>query len=196
MKYIANILSDEQFSDTELYNIVKEEKDLVPGIPTLIIGWDRVKEMYPNASIIEWKISDNVFWSYGKYERRDKYEATIKNFQDLAFKKFIEKLDYVFYDILTSPDRFNPFLMSLLSETKKTIYITGDMFYIYYAGTKKVIGISLRDCDYLDETLKKKIFSAIYSSKTANVLKNNDEISREIRFKTRGRAYMLPYLYS
>jgi hypothetical protein len=156
MKYIANILSDEQFSDTELYNIVKEKKDLVPGIPTLIIGWDRVKEMYPNASIIEWKISDNVFWTYGKYERRDKYEATVKNFQDLAFKKFIEKLDYVFYDVLTSPDRFNSFLMSLLSETKKTIYITGDMLYIYYAGTKKVIGISLRDCDYLDETLKKR----------------------------------------
>jgi hypothetical protein len=197
MKYIANILTDEPFNEGELYNVVRDKEELVPGIPTLIIGWERTKAEYPDASIIEWKVADNVYWTYGKYERRDKYEVNTKKFQDLSFKKFVESLEYVFYDVLlTPPERFESFLASLGSGNQKTIYVTGDMMYIYYNGTNKVVGLSLRDCDYLNEFSKKKIFSAVYNSNTVNLLKNNDEISKEIRYKAKGRAYILPYLYS
>ena len=197
MKYIANILTDEQFNDAELYNVVRDSNDLIPGIPTLIVGWERTKSEYPDASIIEDKVSDNVYWTYGKYERRDKYETNIKKFQDLSFKKFVEPLDYVFYDVLLSTaEKLDSFLDSLLSEPTKTVYVIRDMMYIYYSGTNKVVGLSLRDCDYIEDTLKKRILSAIYKSKTINLLKNNDEISREVRLKAKGRAYILPYLYS
>ena len=197
MKYIANILTDEQFNETELYNVVRDSNDLIPGIPTLIVGWERTKSEYPDASIIEDKVSDNVYWTYGKYERRDKYETNIKKFQDLSFKKFVDSLDYVFYDVLLSTaEKLDSFLTSLLSEPTKTVYVIRDMMYIYYSGTNKVVGLSLRDCDYIEDTLKKRIFSAIYNSKTVNLLKNNDEISHEVRLKAKGRAYILPYLYS
>ena len=197
MKYIANILTDEPFNEGELYNVVRGKEELVPDIPTLIIGWERTKAEYPDASIIEWKVADNVYWTYGKYERRDKYEVTIKKFQDLSFKKFVESLEYVFYDVLlTPPERFESFLASLGSDNQKTIYVTGDMMYLYYNGTNKVVGLSLRDCDYLNEFTKKRIFSSVYNSNTVNLLKNNDEISKEIRYKAKGRAYILPYLYS
>lgn len=197
MKYIANILTDEQFNEAELYNVVRDSNDLIPGIPTLIVGWERTKSEYPDASIIEDKVSDNVYWTYGKYERRDKYETNIKKFQDLSFKKFVDSLDYVFYDVLLSTaEKLDSFLTSLLSEPTKTVYVIRDMMYIYYSGTNKVVGLSLRDCDYIEDTLKKRIFSAIYNSKAVNLLKNNDEISHEVRLKAKGRAYILPYLYS
>ena len=197
MKYIANILTDEPFNEGELYNVVRDKEKLIPNIPTLIIGWERTKAEYPDASIIEWKVADNVYWTYGKYERRDKYEVNVKKFQDLSFKKFVESIEYVFYDVLlTPPERFESFLTSLGSDNKKTIYVTGDMMYLYYNGTNKVVGLSLRDCDYLNEFTKKRIFSSVYNSNTVNLLKNNDEISKEIRFKAKGRAYILPYLYS
>ena len=197
MKYIANILTDEPFNEGELYNVVRDKEKLVPDIPTLIIGWERTKTEYPDASIIEWKVADNVYWTYGKYERRDKYEVNIKKFQDLSFKKFVESLEYVFYAVLlTPPERFESFLVSLGSDNQKTIYVTGDMMYLYYSGTNKVVGLSLRDCDYLNEFTKKRIFSSVYNSNTVNLLKNNDEISKEIRYKAKGRAYILPYLYS
>lgn len=197
MKYIANILTDEPFNEGELYNVVRDKGKLIPDIPTLIIGWERTKTEYPDASIIEWKAADNVYWTYGKYERRDKYEVNIKKFQDLSFKKFVESLEYVFYDVLlTPPERFESFLASLGSDNQKTIYVTGDMMYLYYNGTNKVVGLSLRDCDYLNEFTKKRIFSSVYNSNTVNLLKNNDEISKEIRYKAKGRAYILPYLYS
>ena len=197
MKYIANILTDEPFAEAELYNVVRDSNSLAPDIPTLIIGWEKTKELYPNASIIEWKVAENVYWTYGKYERRDKYETNVTKFQDLAFKKFIDSLEYVFYDVLGSDSRrFDSFILSLGNGIKKTIYVSGDMMYIYYDMRHKIIGLSLRDCDYIDETYKKRIFSAIYNNQSVNLLKNNDAISKEVRFKARGRAYILPYLYS
>ena len=197
MKYIANILTDEPFNEGELYNVVRDKNELVPDIPTLIIGWEKTKNEYPDASIIEWEVADNVYWTYGKYERRDKYEVNVKKFQDLSFKKFVESLKYVFYDVmLDGEDRFTKFIELLLSNVQKTVYITDDMMYIYIDYTKKVVGVSLRDCDYLGETYKKRIFSAMYNNPSVTLLKNNDVIPKEIRFKTRGRAYILPYLYS
>jgi hypothetical protein len=197
MKYIANILTDEPFSEAELYNVVRDYDSIISDIPTLIIGWEKTKELYPDASIIEWNVDENVYWTYGKYERRDKYEINVKKFQDLAFKKYIDSVNYVFYDvILEGEDRFTRFIELLLSNMQKTVYITGDMMYIYIDYTKKVVGVSLRDCDYLGETYKKRIFSAMYNNPSVILLKNNDAISKEIRFKTRGRAYILPYLCS
>ena len=197
MKYIANILTDEPFNEGELYNVVRDKDKLVPDIPTLIVGWERTKAEYPDASIIEWNVADNVYWTYGKYERRDKYEANVKKFQDLAFKKYVDSVNYVFYDVmLDGEDRFTRFIELLLCNAKKTVYITGDMMYIHIDYTKKVVGVSLRDCDYLGEAYKKRIFSAIYNNPSVVLLKNNDAIPKEIRYKAKGRAYILPYLYS
>ena len=197
MKYIANILTDEPFSGDSLYNVVRDRNALISNIPTLIIGWEKTKGEFPDASIIEWNVTDNVFWTYGKYERRDKYEVNVKKFQDFVFKKLIDTLEYVFYDVLlSSSEKFESFLTSLSSNTAKTIYVSGDMMYICYDGAQKVVGLSLRDCDYLKPDLRKRIFSTIYNSQSVNLLKNSNEISPEIRFKMKGRLYILPYLYS
>ena len=197
MKYIANILTDEPFDNIGLYNVVCDIKDVISGIPTLIIGWEKTKREYPDASIIEWCVADNVYWTYGKYERRDKYELNIKKFQDVAFKKFVESVDYIFYDImLRGYGGLEPFISSILSETEKTAYVNGDMLYVYYEGSNKVVGVSLRDCDYLNIAIKKKLFSAMYNSKTLNLIKNTDSMAKETRFKIGGRFYLLPYLFS
>ena len=197
MKFIANILTDDPFTDNEIYNVVSERASLIDNIPTLIIGWEKTKSEYPSASIIEWKVADNVYWTYGKYERRDRYESNLKKFQDLAFKTFIDSLEYVFYDILVTPsDKFTAFLMSIDTQNKKTMYVSGDMMYIYYEGTDKIVGLSLRDCDYIDKTLRKRIFSSVYGSKTTTFLKSNDGTMKMNKYKLRGNEYLLPYIYS
>ena len=198
MKYVGNILTTEPFEAGELYNVVQEPGSLVTGIPTLIVGWEKVKELYPGASIIEFNITGDIYWTYGKYEKRDRYEANVKKFQDLAFKKFVETLKYQFYDvILHGPEAFDRFIKALTYDTTPmTVYASNDILYIYFDGNKSVLGVSLRDCDYIDETYRKRIFSAIYSNKSISFLKNNDDISKEVRFKARGMAYILPYLYS
>lgn len=197
MKYIANILTEEPFDNNGLYNVVNSFDQLITHIPTLIIGWEKTKQKFPDASIIDWSVSQNIYWTYGKYERRDKYEANVKKFQELAFKKFVESIDYVFYDVIVCGEvKLNQFIESISSETNKTVYSSRSMLYVYYGGTNKVVGISLRDCDYISEDINKKIFSAIYKSKTVTILKNTDNVSKEIRYRVADRTYLLPYLYS
>ena len=197
MRFLANILTSEPFEGTELYNIVSDPSKLVQDIPTLIIGWETVKVMFPEASIIEWKITDGFYWTYGKYERRDRYEANIKKFQDFVLKNLIETVEYVFYDVIYEDEkRFEGFIGLLKNNCKKTVYTSNNMLYIYIDGLKKVFGLSLRDCYYIDTTYKKKIFAAIYDNPTVKYLKNNDEVSKDVRYKIKDRAYILPYLYS
>lgn len=199
MRYIANILTDNPSSleVNELYNVVEDKSLLIDGLPTLIVGWDRTKEMYPKASIIEWVVSDNVYWTYGKYERRDKYEENLIKFRNVAVKKYIESVTYTFYDVLLEgPQKFDSFIEFLKSPTKKTVYINNNMMYVCYQSTPKVIGLSLRDCEYLDPGLKKRIFSTIYNNPSVEVLKNNEEISKDIRYKLKNRSYLLPYIFS
>ena len=39
-------------------------------LPTLIVGWERVKKLYPKASILKKKIKDNLYWTFSPTEKR------------------------------------------------------------------------------------------------------------------------------
>lgn len=195
LRQIANILTDETFSGEAYYNVTSERSLLIEGIPTLIIGWERVKKEFPEASIIEWHIVDNVYWTYGKYERREKYEENLTKFEKLIFKQLMESIIYTYFDVILEGDRrFSKFVSFLEDPREKVAYVSRDMLYVYPEGTKHVYGISLRDCDYLDDGYKKRVFSAIYGKENIRLVKNNEEDIRKLRYKIKNSAYILAYL--
>lgn len=200
LNYIANILTNEKITEMPFYNVTSDRSLLVAGIPTLVVGWEKVKEEYPGTSIIEWKIGNNLYWTYSKYERRDKYEDNVKKFNDLAVKNVIDKVKYVFFDVILDDGvRLNNFLDFLANATRKTIFISRDMIYLYSGGSndgkERVIGVSLRDCEYIDPNLKKKIFSVIYSNDNITFIKSSDPIFKQLDYKLRCKSYILPFLY-
>ena len=174
MRYIANILTEEPYpNSTEFLNVTSDKNELLPDIPTLVIGWDTTKREYPEASIIEWVIDKNTYWTFGKYERRDRFEQSIKKFNEIVFKNIIKSITYKFYDVIFYGDnRFKSFISSLTTGTNKTVYVLNNMMYIYFDGDDKIIGISLRDCDFVDSDYKKTIFSEIYKNEKIKLLKN------------------------
>ena len=196
MRYIGNILTSDPFDGGALYNVTGERDLLTPGIPTLIVGWEKTKEMYPEASIIEFEVDKDVYWTYGKYEKRDKFEENVKKFYDLTIKRLKDAITYTFYDVLVgSGDKFISFLSFISNSDKKVVYLNNDMAYIYN-GKNLVVGVSLRDCDYSDCSLKKRFFSALYENKENIVLvKNSDDVLKSIRYKIRGKEYIIPYLF-
>ena len=58
MKYIANIITNSKIDVCEYINVAKNINDVDLQIPTLIIGWGNVKDLYPNANILEKKINE------------------------------------------------------------------------------------------------------------------------------------------
>lgn len=196
MKFIANILTDKNISFNELYNVVKTKDNIINGIPTLVIGWEYTKNMYPNANILDWEVEKNVYWTYGSRERRNKYEENIEKFKDLVLKHFVKSIKYEYYNILTISEDTKKYIFNLMEDSAGTnIYVFSDMLYILDRSTQKVIGLSLRDIDYMGKD-RKKIFAKIYGNVNNNFITlDGDVLSWEIRNALRNYNYAIPYLF-
>lgn len=196
MKYIANILTDKPFISSELYNIVSDKNMLIDDIPTLIIGWEYTKKIYPNASILNWEINDNTFWTYGKREKRSKYEENIENFKKLSLEKFVKSVKYIFYNLLTISEDDKTYLSSLLRNSNGTvIYIKCDMVYILDKIKGCVIGFSLRDIDFLNGN-RSIVLSCIFKNKNNIIIDNINNLSLDVKTLLNKCLYVIPFLYS
>jgi hypothetical protein len=195
MKYIANILTDKPFIDNELYNVVDSKDKLIGGIPTLVVGWDYTKRLYGNASILDWSIDRNTYWTYGKREKRNRYDENIVNFRKLAMTKFIKSVKYKYYSIITISDDDKKYILGLLSkDSGSNIYLAHDMVYVLDNVENVVIGFSLKDIDYVGKD-RKKIFSMIYKNKNNVIIDIKDGLSYDAKSVLSGYSYVIPYLY-
>lgn len=192
MKFIANILTDKPFVNTELYNVVNNKDNLIDGIPTLVIGWEYTKKMYENANILEWEIDRNTYWTYGKREKRNRYEENLEKFRELALYRFIKSVKYSYFNILISSNEEKEYVWSLIDTNGTYVYLNNDMVYAFDEQENKVIGFSLRDIDYLKKD-RKKVLSKIYSN--TNLIEVKDNLSWETKNALRNYSYVIPFLW-
>lgn len=196
MKSIANILVNGTFNDSILYNVTRDEENLIKGVPTLVVGWDRTKSMFPNISILDWKIDDDTYWTFGKRERRDRLEEDSVRFRSLATKRLIKKVKYVFFNVLTeNSESKKNFMSSLGNPSKKYVYIENNMLYIYDEETSVVHGISLTDIEY-EGGNPKIILSLLHRNESVTFITDTNSIPYEVRNILKNNRYIIPYLYS
>lgn len=196
MKYIANILTDKTFIDNELYNVVSSKDKLISGIPTLVVGWEYTKKLYANANILEWSIDRDTYWTYGKREKRNKYEENIINFKKLALTRFIKSVKYIYYSIITISNDEREYILKLLSKDDGSyIYICNDIIYVLDSENNTVIGFSLKEIDYIGKD-RKNIFHLIYKNTKNVIIDLKDTLSYDAKSMINGYNYVIPYLYS
>jgi len=186
MMYIGNILTDKKSKYNELMNITDEKSGLIEGIPTLVVGWEFTKTNYPEANIIDREIGDGLYWTFGKRERRDRYESDVEWFTNECFNIAVKNVKYKYINVVKDG-------MSLLNEfvNDSFSYIYGGMVYIYQPREDCVFGVSIRDVGYIgiDE---KKFIAKIY--RRTNVVQVGDDISYETKKMLYGSAFAVPYL--
>lgn len=194
MRYIANILTDKNFKEKGLYNIVSSKKELIDGIPTLVIGWEFTKKMYNNANILDWEISRDVYWTYGNREKRNRYDENINKFKDLALLRFIKSVKYEYKNILLLTDEEKNEIIEIISGDGVNVYIHNDMLYVL-KDNKNVIGLSLRDIDYIGKD-RKKILSKVFRNEKNHIISLTDsELSYDIKNTLYKYSYVVPYLF-
>lgn len=198
MRIIANILTNRKFEKCEFYNIVSRKEDLIENIPTLVIGWEFTKALYPEANIISWEINKDTYWTFGNRERRQRYEECLVKFRELALNRLIKKVKYKFISSMECDDiNFNAldFLLDNCSGFK--LYINNDMVYVAGKNTPDispyVYGFSMREYNYIGLDVK-QLFKKIYNSKI-EIIKSTDNIPWEIKNIIKTRNYIIPCLY-
>lgn len=196
MKYIANVLTTEKFDEKTYYNVVKSEENLIEGIPTLIVGWEKAKEVHPEASILNWRIDDNTYWTFGKRVRREKNEEDIKKFKKMMLERVIEKADYWFFNVLTATkqEKIN-FNVALSDSRRKYVLISGEMAYVFFPETSETIGVSLYDIDY-SGVGRDKILKLFEKNNATTIVKERDFVSFETRELITNKKFIIPYLSS
>ena len=192
MRFLANILTDSKayFNGNVLYNVVKSETELLPNIPTLIVGWDKAKGLYPNASILNWEIDNMTYWTYGRRVKREKFEQDVDMFRKIVFDRVSKFVKYEFFSVLTATtEEKKEFYGYLKSDEQKYMLLKNNMVYIYSADTNKTIGINQGG----DRT---RLLKALFNNKNITVVKEQDYISSETRELINNKRYIIPYLSS
>lgn len=164
-----------------------------PTKPFIIVGLNEVKDL-PNFSILNKKLDENKFWTFGKTERRVDYERDLENFYEYVLDKEISNIKYYYINILNIKYTKIKSLINIInSNEKKYIYISNDMIYLYYKNY--ILGISIKILKYINIDIK-KVFRKLYRNKS-NIIYNTDSfLTTEMKRVITNKKYVIPYFIS
>ena len=150
MQYIGNIVSDIKLDDNVgIFHVTSNLEDIIMGIPTLVVGWSKVKQLFDNVSILKWEIDPNTYWTFSKYERRNRLNEDLIKFKNICVDRTIKGLTYVYFNSLISSKYKKSLMLNSLNDGfEKKLLIWNDMCYICWRDIKFILGISMRDVEY------------------------------------------------
>ena len=167
-------------------------------IPTLIVGKSLAEEMCgkENVKVLDKKIADNVFWTFGKTERRTDFEKDIDTFNNLIVKKIKDAVKYEYYNIFTEPhERSVKFIEWLYNgKTDKTVYICDKHLYIYPNFQETVYGLSLNDVEYIGKHAD-EVIDKIKANEHNIIVEDNSFISQELLLRLSDSKILVPYIH-
>lgn len=192
---LANIVSTSKISVSNEFNVVSSLDNIIQGLPTLIIGYDYVNKNYPDFDITNSELGPNLYWTFKRTERRDKYDGDLLWFTNKVYNDLVKEVNYVFVDPIQYKSKtLLKILKKIASIENKVAYVAGDMVYIY--GDMIIFGIDLKllrymsfDTDKLIKKIKKYCSVFLDDSKILiEYIKNVGKLGYQVRH--------IPYLYS
>ena len=198
MEPIANIISKEMVDAPYFINVTGDTANLVHGIPTLVVGWETTKELFPEANILKKQLDHDTWWTFGRREKGDVYEKDKEVFLHDVVGRVIDRTEYKFVNVFTrGSDVMKEFTETLKKAPLVTVVQYKDMVYCYPDGTSTVYGISLRDCDYAG--YNRKAMAMRINELCGNRRRSGMRVGcpyHEIVRDFNGKAYMLPRVIS
>lgn len=192
---IANIVSQTDIQINQDFNVVKSMDEIIHGLPTLIIGFDYVNKHYPDFDILSFTIEPNIYWTFRKNEKRDKYEHDLSLFITKVYCDLVQEISYIFVD----PIHYNKKTLHKIIKKIKTLdkiisYINNDMIYIY--SDKLIFGVDLNLLEFIGfkkDSIKAKIkqISSVFLDDSRILIEYKnivEELDNQVKY--------IPYLYS
>jgi hypothetical protein len=195
MKKIANIVSDNTIDVSEIFNVVKTMDEIQHGLPTLIVGLDLTDKLYPDFDITNICLAPNVYWTFKKTQKRDKYAEDLNFFINKVYTDMLKGVTYYFVDLIQNQTKTLKRVIKKIREFKHiTTYIHKDMVYLY--SDNLIFGIDLKLARYIGMDVDKLILKI---KSISTVFLTNDEILIEYKKNLEEmefQARYIPYLVS
>lgn len=154
MEYIANIVTKNKIEVSSFFNVTSSFTDIDINIPTLIVGWNDVKQLFPKQDILNPKINENITWTFSKREKRYQYEKDLTFFIDKVVRGIDNKIKYRFFNYALSPQNRRDNFIEYVQTGDCSIYYNTRFLYVYNIKDKITIGISLVDLSYIGINIK------------------------------------------
>ena len=87
-------------------------------VPTLVIGWNFVKNKFPKQNIFDKEISQNLSWSFSKSEKEKEFYDEAESFFIQSVKKWLPN-NFKLFDSYLNKESLNVFLKENLNIDKK-----------------------------------------------------------------------------
>ena len=109
-------------------------------LPSIIIGWERVKKLFPSQSIMNKKIDDNVFWTYSIVENKEEFKKDVDFFIKSSIKNYFSK-SIKTYDAIIDGDLKQFFSDNINPKTRTFIYFHKNALYFHNEGRNCAISL-------------------------------------------------------
>ena len=194
-KYIANIVSKTNSNYGDIFNVVDDLSKIDKRFPTLIIGWDDAVSLFPDISILHWKINDDLFWTHRKNVKRTSYEEDLKRFKELSLKRLDSMVKYKSFNLMTSSrEKIARMLSFISSDNGKYCFMSDKEAYIYDSQSHMVIGLSKDEADY--SGIGSDMSKMTIKGNIKNIVYNDYDIPWDIKNRIGKKRYMVPFLIS
>ena len=190
---LGYIVSNRKLKNIESFIGVTNDINSVIGEnkPILIIGLENARKYATNFCILNKKISENIFWTFDKNERKVDFDNDIEKFYEYTINNTIKSVRYTYVNIFNLTLKNAKKIINLVcSNQTNTIFISNDMLYLLIG--ENVLGFSLKQFDFIGIN-KDKILSKLRRN-TNNIIYTNDFMcGHKIRHLINNKRYATPY---
>ena len=193
--YIGNIITSSKIEDDN-FKICRKLETIDDSLPTLIVGWEKTKEIYGDkVSSLHKKIDDKTQWTFTTKERKVDYDKDIESFMSNCYSNIGKDINYVYIDVMhDTKKKIKKIIKKIYSLKNPKVYNhLNRMIYIY--GDNIVFGVDIEILSYIGIDYN-KILTKL--SKIPNCLFIDEKIFniyRGIINKINGKVRLIPYIY-
>lgn len=199
MKKIAYIITNNQKikNNKEYIGVVDSIKKTTPDTPILYVGLENARKNIEDFSILNRNPKNNVFWTFGRREKRNEYEKDLINFNNYVIKNLSDKIVYHYINPLLLNRRKIYKLLNLLNENRfdKYFYVEKGMIYCYFEN--KVIGFSTKILKYAYNIDEDRIIRLIKRNMNNHLFYFNNENIRALKkILPENNTYLISFFIS
>ena len=193
--YIGNIITSSKIED-ENFKVCRKLETIDDSLPTLIVGWEKTKEIYGDkVSILHKKIDDKTQWTFSTKERKVDYDKDIESYMSNCYSNIGKDINYIYVDVIhDSKKKIKKIIRKIYSLKNPKVYNhLNRMIYIY--GDNIVFGVDIEVLNYIGIDYKKVLDKL---SKISNCLFIDEKIFniyKSIINKINGKVRLIPYIY-